>query len=188
MEPRCESPTNELHDSFSSDSLRNVSNIDVVPVNAWRSKAANETAREQMDRDRSIIAQNAGTTAAALYNAVHGDGPWDPVAYDAIRLHVFNGTLELAGATAIVETFSEPSTFPAESGTTVTTTQGSSDNGAGVELKFGKYKGKTIADVASTEDGVGWLNWAAANSNNDFIASKAREFLSANGLLETAAA
>lgn len=193
MEQPFEYQTSEWPDSYSSESPQSARKFNAVPVAAWRSRAANVTAEEeQMDRDRSIIAQNAGTTAAAIYNAVHGDGPWDPEAYDAIRLHVFNGTLELAGAGMVVEQFT--STHPAEAGTTVTTPPqqysgnggGSNDNGAGVELKFGKYKGKTIGQVAESEDGRSWLNWAAASSNNDFIKAKAQEFLAANGLLETA--
>lgn len=193
MNELSESPTSEWPISSGLDSQQNVSRFDVIPVAAWRSKAANETEEQRLDRDRSIIAQNAGTTAAAIYNAVHGDGPWDPVAYDAIRLHVFNGTLELAGAALVAEAFTPSTTSNTESyakpvQSSPSNSNGNDDHGAGIELKFGKYKGKTIEQVASTEDGVSWLNWAAAQSNNEFVKSRAESYLRANGLLETAAA
>lgn len=183
MERPFESLTSELPDSLDSASPLNVSNIDVIPVAAWRSSPANETAEEHMDRDRSIIAQNAGTTAAAIYNAVYGAGPWDPETYDAIRLHVFNGTLELAGAGVIVEQFTEAVPTTSAPAPRPQTGSSSTDNGAGIELNFGKYKGQTIRQVAdSGEQGVSWLNWVADESNNNFIKGKADEFLRANSL------
>lgn len=49
-----------------------------------------------LDRDLSIIAQNAGTTAAAILGPVKGDVAEHLAAYDAIRQHVFDGTITLA--------------------------------------------------------------------------------------------
>lgn len=195
MERPYKSPTSEWPDSCNSESPLNARRFTAIPVAAWRSKAANETAEEQqLDRDKSIIAQNAGTTAAAIYNAIVTGSEWrtvgfDAELYDSIRLHVFNGTLELAGAETVVEVFNGPNpdySQPVQS--TPPSASGSGDHGAGVTLNFGKYKGQTIQQVADSGDqGVGWLNWVARESNNDFIKKKAAEFLDANNLVEVAA-
>lgn len=188
MERPYKSPTSEWPDSCNSESPLNARRFTAIPVAAWRSKAANETAEEQqLDRDKSIIAQNAGTTAAAIFNNLYDQ--WDPAAYDAIRLHVFNGSLELAGVETVVEVFTSADVDPVATRgfDAPAATNGNDDHGAGVALRFGKYKGQTIAQVAQTADGVGWLNWAARESNNDFIQKKAKEYIEANGLVEVAA-
>lgn len=139
-----------------------------------------------MDRDRSIIAQNAGTTAANLIGSAVQAGTLAPasldeltVEFEQLRLAVFNGTLELAGAEMVVETFSggggatEPSfDQPAPSGG-----GGGSKPNADVEVKIGKHKGKTIGQIAAEEPD--WLEWAGQNLNNDWLKSRIREFLAA---------
>ena len=137
-----------------------------------------------LDRDSSIIAQNAGSTAAAIYTALvknRGDETFNPEEYEAIRLHVFQGTLELAGAETVVETFeggAKPA-YAAKPG-------GGSDNGGGggrstysgsgnIDVKFGKHRGKTISEIY--DEDPGWLEWAAEKANNDFVKQHARKFL-----------
>lgn len=145
-------------------------------------------------KEHAIIAQNSATVAAALV------GPGATVEqFEEVRRQVFNGTLALAGAESVVEAFESPTsvaqavaapTYPQAAPAYEPFPQPSPSfdpsGPGGVELKFGKYKGQTIAQVWAdpTPDprsgepaGRGWLEWAAANTNNDFVKSKIREFL-----------
>lgn len=135
-----------------------------------------------LDRDSSIIAQNAGSTAAAIYGALvknRGDETFNPEEYEAIRLHVFSGTLELAGAETVVQQF-EGGTAVDSSGPVsarpvfATNSSGGGEDG-NIEVKFGKHRGKTIREIF--EQDQGWLEWAAESANNDFIKQRARRFL-----------
>jgi len=64
-----------------------------------------------LDRELSIIAQNAGTTAASLIGKFYPDELTVDMldeflgTYDVIRAHVFNGTIELAGVELVKQTF-----------------------------------------------------------------------------------
>lgn len=138
-----------------------------------------------MDRDRSIIAQNAGTTAANLIASAVQAGTLAPASlddlldtFDETRTKVFNGILALAGAQAVVETlegnssYSEPSSSPAPSG-------GGSRPHADVEVKIGKYRGKTIGAIYGEPEGADWLDWASKNLSNDWLKGRITEFLQA---------
>ena len=151
-------------------------------------------------KEYAIIAQNSATAAAAIYSSFGPNG-WDKEVYEGIRTDIFNGTLVLAGAESIVETFESPTSVaqvvketpapaaayndaPAPSGFGGGGGGGGFSGGGGggggagaTVLKFGKHRGKTIAQVAAEDRG--WLDWAGENTNNDFVKAKIREFLSA---------
>lgn len=141
-----------------------------------------------MDRDRSIIGQNAGTTAAALLTTAIQAGVVAPAtidelleSFDTIRTSVFNGSLALAGAQAVVETFESS---PAESSSGSRPLQSVPTGGgrphADVEMKVGKYRGKTIGYVYDLgEDGASYLDWASKNLSNEWLKSRIVEFLNA---------
>lgn len=136
------------------------------------------------NKDHAIIAQNSATAAATIYSAI-GPQEWNKDIYEQIRTDIFNGSISLAGAEAIVQTFDSPSSVgdiareaapaPQQTGGSGFSASGGGTAGATV-LKFGKHRGKTIAQVASEDPG--WLDWAAQNTNNDFVKTKIREFLS----------
>lgn len=150
------------------------------------------------NKEHAIIAQNSATAAANIVAAQieAGVGSLDPMAaFDTYRTHIFNGTLALGGAEMIVETFESPTSvaqavasppsrfpdsFPEPSAPEPSYGGGGGGNSSGaggVVLKFGKHRGKTIAQVA--QEDAGWLTWASENTNNDFVKNKIREFLSA---------
>ena len=150
------------------------------------------------NKEHAIIAQNSATAAANIVAAQieAGVGSLDPMAaFDIYRTHIFNGTLTLGGAEMIVETFESPTSvaqavasppsrfpdsFPEPSAPEPSYGGGGGGNSSGaggVVLKFGKHRGKTIAQVA--QEDAGWLTWASENTNNDFVKNKIREFLSA---------
>jgi hypothetical protein len=127
-----------------------------------------------VDREKSIIAQNAGTTAANIVGNYDGSEPLADYLnrFDEVRRHVFNGTLAYAGAEAVVEHFENepPKQAPQTSANT------SSDIGS-IVLKSGRYAGKTIAQVGSED--ISYLEWTAKNSKNTFLKDKAAAFLAA---------
>jgi hypothetical protein len=137
----------------------------------------------------SIIAQNAGTTAANILGPL---APQDNVdaylrRYDIVRQHVFNGTLVLAGAESIVETFEadEPETSNVTSiSSHVTTTAPSGADLDTFVLNSGKYEGKTFAQVKSLNPG--WFAWAVGNLKNPYVVNKAREYIAQNPELANA--
>lgn len=143
-----------------------------------------------LDRERSIIAQNAGTTAANIVGAAAGLGLIEASTidelletFDNVRTAVFNGTLAFAGAESVVESFEgggspEPARRSAPSGGGATS--GGGRPHADVEIKVGKYRGKTIGQVFdSGADGVSWLEWASETLNNDWLKGRIGEFLAA---------
>lgn len=134
-------------------------------------------------KDHAIIAQNSATAAATIYSAI-GPQEWSKELYEQIRTDIFSGSISLAGAETIVQTFDAPASVadivreaaPApQSNGGGFSASGGGTAGATV-LKFGKHRGKTIAQVASEDPG--WLDWASQNTNNDFVKTKIREFLS----------
>lgn len=142
-----------------------------------------------MDRDRSIIGQNAGTTAAALLTTAVQAGVVAPATlddlletYDTIRTSVFNGSLALAGAQSVVEKFEpgyDPSSDVGRDRLQSVPTGGGKPH-ADVEVKVGKYRGKTIGAIYDLgEDGAGWLEWASQNLSNDWLKGRIAEFLAA---------
>lgn len=132
-----------------------------------------------MNRDASIIAQNSGGHAANIYGsiiAVRGDDGFDPDLYKDIVSTVFSTALELAGSDVVLEKFDNADQAPAP---TSGGGGGGSDHGAGVTLNFGKHRGKTIAQAYSEDPE--WIQWAAENSNNNFIRGKISEYLASLG-------
>ncbi len=132
-------------------------------------------------KDHAIIAQNSATAAATIYSAI-GPQEWNKDLYEQIRTDIFSGSIALAGAETIVQTFDAPASVgeivreaAPQSNSGGFSASGGGNAGATV-LKFGKHRGKTIAQVASED--AGWLDWASQNTNNDFIKTKIREFLS----------
>lgn len=142
-----------------------------------------------LDRDRSIIAQNAGTTAANLLSAAINSGAIQPrdadellSEFDSLRTAVFNGTLTLAGAEAVVERFEGgPAPAAASSGYSAPAPSGGGSlPNADVEIKVGKHRGQTIGQVYdSGADGVSYLEWASEKLNNDWLRGRIAEFLAA---------
>lgn len=138
-------------------------------------------------KDHAIIAQNSATAAATIYSAI-GPQEWNKDLYEQIRTDIFSGSIALAGAETIVQTFDAPSSVADIAREAAPTPQYGGNGGGGgfsasgggtagaTVLKFGKHRGKTIAQVASEDPG--WLDWAAQNTNNDFVKTKIREFLS----------
>lgn len=135
------------------------------------------------DRERSIIAQNAGTTAANIAGTYDGTEPLEEylAKFDAIRLHVFNGTLAYAGAESIVEKFEGGAANVIQASAPTATTGYARPSGGGgsdvgsIVLKSGKHAGKTIAQVA--DEDVSYIEWTARESKNTFLRDKASEFL-----------
>lgn len=130
--------------------------------------------------DRAIVAQNSATAAATIVAALVGAGVTDAVTetFDEVRTHIFEGTLALADG--IIEGQDVQNTPPARSASTPRGGGGNAnDAGAGVRLKFGKYEGKTIAEVYSTDPQ--YVEWLAETSNNDFIKGKTAEYLASVG-------
>lgn len=139
-----------------------------------------------MDRDRSIVSQNAGTTAANLINSAVTAGTLAPASieelletFEAVRLNVFNGTLSLAGAESVVESFEAPAgeaPFPSDGPAPAPAPGGGgSKKHADVEVKVGKHRGKTIGAIAAIDQG--WLEWAGNNLSNDWLKSRINEYL-----------
>lgn len=136
-----------------------------------------------MDRDKSIIAQNAGTTAANLIASAVSAGTLAPATvdelvevFDSVRTSVFNGTLALAGAQSVVESFEGGSASSAPAASEHPTGGGPRPH-ADVEIKFGKFRGKTIAQAHAAD--ADYVEWLATECNNDFLKSRVREFLAA---------
>jgi hypothetical protein len=137
------------------------------------------------DKDRAIAAQNAATAAATVYAAIVSQGTpeWDANLYDNIRTAIFNGTLALGGAEAVVERFEGvvqevQASVPAAPAATQT---GPLSDAGNVDIRNGKHAGKTIKQVFA-EDPT-YLEWAAANlDRNQFLRDKIREFLASAGV------
>lgn len=128
------------------------------------------------NKDRLIVAQNSATGAATIVASLGLTDAVEAVeAFDAIRTHIFEGSLALSNGD--IEGQDAPA--PRSSGGSYKKSSGgggqSNDAGAGVSLKFGKYAGKTIEDVYSTDPE--YITWLADTSNNDFIKGKASEYL-----------
>lgn len=141
------------------------------------------------DRERSIIAQNAGTTAANLVATIIQNivGDWsqgDAVdLFTELRQLVFDGTLELAGAgsspVGVADVVRE---FPG------TTTEAPTGGGANGSYKFtsGKYAGKSIAEVdsipaggANRDGGRGYLEYYAENGKQENVVRAVKSYLAA---------
>lgn len=137
-----------------------------------------------MDKDRSIIAQSAGKDAAEITKALIGAGEVSSLSaldvYENLKTGIFNSTLALAGAQSVVESFegnSSPSSSPASA-----PSGGGGGSGrphADVEVRIGKYRGKTIGAIHDEPEGADWLGWASENLSNDWLKSRIREFLAA---------
>lgn len=130
-------------------------------------------------RDKSIQSQNAGTTAASLLSTFVGSSDVDVDAdeflqvFDSFRKHVLDGTVEAAGGES-------PSS---DTATQAPTSSGGNFSDPGdVVFNGGKHKGKTIAQVFAEEQDSGagnrnYIQWVSDKSNNDFLKTRATEFL-----------
>src|SRR6478609_7605712 len=98
-------------------------------------------------KDLAIIAQNSATGAATVVAALIQAGDVDAFnAFEDIRTATFEGTLALADG-AVEGVSGTTGGFRASGGSRP------DDAGAGVPIKFGKYQGKTIAEVYATDPG-----------------------------------
>lgn len=131
------------------------------------------------NKDRAIIAQNSATAAAAILANMTTDSLEDTLAlFDAVRTHIFEGSLALAESNEPTTTASTG--FGNRGGFTKPSNGGgSNDAGAGVVMKFGKYAGRSIGDVYETDSD--YIVWLSEKSNNDFLKTKATEFLASRG-------
>lgn len=132
-----------------------------------------------MDKDRSIIAQSAGKDATEIVKALIGvgevalDSAFD--VYETLKTDIFNSTLALAGAQSVVERFEGGPSYSEP-------TSASSGGGrphADVEVKMGKFRGKTIGQIDAEPEGHDWLEWAAESISNDWLKGRIREYLAA---------
>lgn len=149
------------------------------------------------DRDRSIIAQNAGTTAANLVATMIGGHGFEVDKDDLfelfvdIRQQVFDGTLALAGeqptavgVADVVRAFPGATT---ESATAFQVT-GSGGNKGDVKFTSGKHNGKTIAQVDAERGNNGrdvgrdYLTWYADKGTNDSMVRSIKTYLSSVGV------
>lgn len=135
-----------------------------------------------MDRDLSIIAQNAGSTAAAIYANFAGP-EFDVTLYNSIRQAVFDGTKVLAeggnlAAATVARHFDSTDAVAAVE--EIRESASASRPNEDVEINFGKHRGKTIGAIYdSGKDGKEYIEWLGEKSNNDFIKSRVRQFLAA---------
>lgn len=122
------------------------------------------------NKDKAIIAQNSATAAATIIAA---EGSWDPERFDTIREHIFDGSLRLADAEVVVE--------HVEGGSGEDTprqeraVRSVPDSTGDVVVKMGKYRGDTIAAIFDKDPS--YVEWMADKSTNDFLKSKASDFL-----------
>lgn len=149
-------------------------------------------------KEAAIIAQNAGTTAAALIERLNVtyDSVEDLVAdFESIRSAVFNGTISLAGAETVIDVFEagERNNRGGFGGGNRNGggaggryfSKGSQGGGGGnhpedpgdIVVNFGKHRGKTISSIA--DEDPEWLEWAADNCSNTFIKNKIKQFQAA---------
>lgn len=124
------------------------------------------------DTNRAIPAQNAATAAAAIVAAelrageTFGEGALER--FEEVRTAIFNGTMALAGAEAVVEVFEgpqpaaapQPTPVPAQNPAPAPAPAG----GAGQQVfRFGKHSGKSVAQVGSDPENADYLDWARGN-------------------------
>lgn len=132
------------------------------------------------NKEEAIAAQNAATAAATVFGVLVGQGAVEATldAYEDVRESIFKNTLSLAQAEMVIEAFEAPSR-PAGGGRPAGRSGGGGNNLGSVEIKSGKYAGRTIQSVYdSGNKGVEWLEWAAANLNNAWLKDKISAFLS----------
>lgn len=139
------------------------------------------------DNSAAIIAQNAGTTAAALLK-VYGETIGGVTEqnfldlFNEFRKEVFDGTNALAGAGSTVQSFESSTSARPTTAAAPRSTAGSGGASGGADpgtvvVKFGKWAGQTIAQIA--EQDASYVEWLAENSNNDFVRGRAEAFLAA---------
>lgn len=145
------------------------------------------------NKDASIMAQNAGSTAAVLFaaftNANGYQGSLDDFLadYDLVRKSVYNGTIALSGADAIIEEFGSAPAPQQRGGGGRSFGGGNRRSGGGgggnkvdpgsVDVKFGKYRGMTLADIHAEDPS--YVEWLAESAENDFLRRVAGEFIAA---------
>ena len=123
----------------------------------------------------AIMAQNSATAAATVVAALVASGDADAFnAFEDIRTAIFEGTLALADG-EIEGVTENAGGFRSSGGGTRP-----DDAGAGVPIKFGKYQGKTIAEVYAED--AGYIKWLAREGNNDFLRGKAAQYLASLGV------
>lgn len=128
------------------------------------------------EKDRAIIAQNSATAAATLL----AGKPFDQAEYERVRTAIFEGSLALANGGGTVQrvqeafvgsTVVEPEAQPAPAPRPT-----NQNDPATLVLKFGKHRDKTIGQVDAEGD-RSWLEWAAENSSNEFVAKRIAAYL-----------
>lgn len=137
------------------------------------------------NKDSAIVAQNAATAAATVMAALiaqRGDTAFNADEYEDIRTHIFQGSMALGGAEAIVEVFEGEGDYDARGSwddkpSTQTTRYDTGKRNADFVIKAGKHRGKTLQQIDAADPG--WLKWAAGNMNNDFAKRKIQEYLAA---------
>ncbi len=133
----------------------------------------------------AIIAQNSATGAATLLAGdlakviFEEEGPEGLIrVFEQIRTDIFNGSLLLAGAESIVELLETKDAGAASAPARKSWGGGAKktyeDHGGGVVLKFGKYSGRSIADVYEVDPQA---VYAMVDGKSAFLAGKAREYL-----------
>jgi len=147
-----------------------------------------------LDRDLSIIAQNAGSTAAAILGPVQGDLNEYLAAYDHVRQHVFSGTLALAGGQqplSVAQVAASLGATPVAAAPAPAAPAAPAAAPAGVPfadevVNFGKHRGKTLAaidaipaDSKGQNSGRSYLEWLRDNTNNAGMKSKVTAYLAA---------
>lgn len=126
-------------------------------------------------KEHAITAQNAATAAATLLQGK--DVTMEQ--YEEVRTSIFQGSLALAGAETVVQVFEgETAVAPAPSSQPAPSSPTSNSGGPGeVVVNFGKFRGKTIAQIAEADES--YLEWLSNEANNDYIKNMAKRFLAA---------
>lgn len=140
----------------------------------------------EYSKERAIAAQNAATAAATLLQGQQVSVEQ----FEQVRRAIFEGTLSLSGqqdapvsaeqaaVATVTEAFPGAQAQPAQQAPNIPVPPSNSGGGSdagGVVIKFGKMKGKTIAQAHAEEPD--YVQWLGESSNNDFIKGKVQEFL-----------
>lgn len=143
------------------------------------------------NKDAAIIAQNATTPAANLAAAIITANPAHATTtesalalFDAVREHIYNGSLLLAGVDSAVEFLGATPTAPAARPSGGGGGRGKPSGGRGAPasgnagetvVNMGKHRDKTIADIHGEDPE--YVTWMADKCSNDFLKRQAKAFL-----------
>lgn len=128
-------------------------------------------------RDKSIVAQNAAKVAAEILSGVPDVTEDLFIKWQSV---IFQNTMDLVGEP------SDPQVEePSQQSNSSRSSSRSGDAPYGkTEVKFGKFKGMTIAEIDAAVDDKGksgreWLEWAVDSLDNDFMKKAIRGYLEA---------